>query len=83
MRDCILLEHVEAFSVTTHVMVRVVKPSPSPATSDDIDTEQKSGESDVDNTESELVSLFPDAKLSFNRCHALVQKIRRALQELR
>jgi hypothetical protein len=70
VKDCIILEHVGAFSVTTHVMIRATITTKS-------SSESKS-EFDV-----KLVSFFPDVTLSFDRCHELVQKIQRSLEELR
>lgn len=74
VKDCILLEHVGGFSVATHVMIRVVanaagKLSPSSNNSH--------------KAESELVSAFPDAILTFDQCHGLVHQMQRALAEMR
>ena len=72
VKDCILLEHVGGFSVTTHVMIRVKAIIPNN------DAAAKTKEISA----SELVSVFPDAKLTFDQCHDLVQQIQRALEEL-
>lgn len=63
VKDCILLEHVGGFSVTTHVMIRTC--------------------SSDERSEPGLVSAFPDAILTFDQCHDLVQEIQWALGELR
>jgi hypothetical protein len=71
VKDCIILEHVGAFSVTTHVMIRATT------------TTTKSSSESESESNGKLVSFFPDVTLSFDRCHELVQKIQRSLEELR
>ena len=68
VKDCILVEHVGAFSVTTHVMIRA--------------TTTQSSKSKSESNE-ELVSFFPNVTLSFDRCHVLVQQIQRSLEKVR
>ena len=69
VKDCILVEHVGAFSVTTHVMIRAT-------------TTTQSSKSKSESNE-ELVSFFPNVTLSFDRCHVLVQQIQRSLEKVR
>jgi hypothetical protein len=70
VKDCILVEHVGAFSVTTHVMIRATT------------TTTKSSKSKSESND-ELVSFFPNVTLSFDRCHVLVQQIQRSLEKVR
>ena len=69
VKDCILVEHVGAFSVTTHVMIRAT------TTTQSLKSKSESNE--------ELVSFFPNVTLSFDRCHVLVQQIQRSLEKVR
>ena len=71
VKDCILVEHVGAFSVTTHVMIRATTT-----------TTTQSSKSKSESNE-ELVSFFPNVTLSFDRCHVLVQQIQRSLEKVR
>ena len=70
VKDCILVEHVGAFSVTTHVMIRATT------------TTTQSSKSKSESNE-ELVSFFPNVTLSFDRCHVLIQQIQRSLEKVR
>eukprot|EP00536_Pseudo-nitzschia_multiseries_P003208 jgi/Psemu1/7176/gm1.7176_g len=79
IRDCILLEHVGGFSVSTHVMIRCFDLKAETATS----TSTVAAAAASSSTRSELVSAFPDAKLTFDQCHGLVHQIQRALGEMR
>ena len=72
VKDCILVEHVGAFSVTTHVMIRATTTT----------TTTQSSKSKSESNE-ELVSFFPNVTLSFDRCHVLVQQIQRSLEKVR
>ena len=60
-KDCIILEHVGTFTVSTHVMLRLQK------------------DSSCDNV-SGMVAAFPDANLTFDQCHGLVDQINNALE---
>mmetsp|Transcript_8123 Transcript_8123/g.17511 ORF Transcript_8123/g.17511 Transcript_8123/m.17511 type:complete len:241 (+) Transcript_8123:309-1031(+) len=74
VKDCILLEHVGGFSVATHVMIRVVAAKAGGRTTPSSNSEK---------AESELVSAFPDAILTFDQCHGLVHQMQRVLAEMR
>jgi hypothetical protein len=75
VRDCILLEHIGGFSVTTHVMLRLNN------FNDTGDGEPKDG-SKTGPTSSGLVEAFPGANLTFDQCQSLVNQIGRALEEV-
>ena len=92
IKDCILLEHVGGFSVTTHVMIRLLNNSNNNTKSKKLSNilESTTGE-EKDALEAEKtkdavsgqVAAFPDANLTFNQCHGLVKQIGRALEEVR
>ncbi len=63
VKDCIILEHVGTFTVSTHVMLRLQK------------------DSSCDNV-SGMLAAFPDANLTFDQCHGLVNQINDALEEV-
>lgn len=67
IQDCILLEHVGAFSVSTHVMLRLKTNN---------DTYQPS------NASKGLVEAFPGANLKFRECQQMVDQIQKALAEV-
>lgn len=69
VKDCILLEHVGAFSVSTHVMIRL-------KSKNNDNTYQPS------NASKGLVEAFPGANLKFRECQQLVDQIQRALLEV-
>lgn len=64
IQDCIVLEHVGAFSVTTHVMFRVL-------------CKREARKNDI-----RLVPAFPNARLSFDQCLSLKNRIQASLQEI-
>jgi len=78
VKDCILLEHIGAFSVTTHVMLRL-KANNSDRINNDGDCDER--KKTKDESLPGLVSVFPDAELTFEQCHGLVNQIGRALNE--
>jgi hypothetical protein len=84
VKDCILLEHVGGFSVTTHVMIRLNNKSLNNIESTTVEQKvasevQKNKKKDA---ASGLVAAFPDANLTFDQCHGLVNQIRSALAEV-
>jgi len=91
VKDCIVLEHVGAFSLTTFAMVRVMKTTTQ--NTYDVGSKDKNGNTTITATttttenkntkSSELVSVFPDATLSFDRCHLFVTMINNVLNEYR
>jgi len=94
VKDCIVLEHVGAFSLKSVAMVRVIKKTAQ--NNDDVGSNNKddnatTASSSTTTTEnkskntklSELVSVFPDATLSFNRCHLFVTMINNVLNDYR
>jgi hypothetical protein len=69
IQDCILLEHVEVFAVTTHVMFRI---------------RRKQKIYDNNNQETiQLVPAFPHACLSFHQCNTLQKQIQASLEEIK
>lgn len=83
VKDCILLEHVGGFSVSTHVMIRLQNSTTS--SSDDKSTGKEKQRDGSESQETEdavtgLVEAFPDANLTFDQCRGLVNQIRRALK---
>jgi len=96
VKDCIVLEHVGAFSLKSVAMVRVIKKTAQ--NNDDVGSNNKddnattcSSSSSTTTTEnkskntklSELVSVFPDATLSFDQCHLFVTMINNVLNDYR
>ena len=81
VKDCILLEHVGGFSVTSHVMIRV-KATPDEKNDSVAAAAATATTNTKENPASELVSVFHGAKLTFDQCHDLVHQIRSALEEL-
>jgi len=54
VKDCIITEHIQAFSISSNLMFR---------------------------TQSALVPVFPDARLSFKQCESMLKQIQQALRE--
>jgi hypothetical protein len=83
IQDCFVAEHVNAFSVTSHVMLRTLLPSsssssPSSTTTTTVDDDDDSGRS----VPLQLYPAFPKVTLSFGQCYVLMKQIRRALVEV-
>lgn len=69
IKDCILLEHVGAFSVSTHVMLR-------------LQNSNNYSMKPTKNAAKGMVAAFPDVTLTFDQCHSLVEQITRALEQV-
>lgn len=80
VKDCILLEHVGGFSVTTHVMIRLKANTESKNTVERTDSTKVPEKKEV--AASGLLEMFPDANLTFVQCHGLVKQIGRALKDM-
>ena len=83
IESCFLLEHVGAFSVTTHVMIRMAADISEDSNPFEVSSSSTVNETEKVNNKSKLVSAFPDAKLTFIECHDLAIQIRKALEEVR
>jgi hypothetical protein len=70
IRDCLMIEHVGAFSVSTHVVFRLH----AGRTSTTSQGEEKG-------TEPQLIPAFPDAVIKFEQCQSLVKQIQQGLKE--
>lgn len=79
VKDCILLEHVGGFSVTTHVMIRL---NAKAIIDDKVERTNSDKEQRKEDAASGMVLAFPDATLTFAQCHDLVKKIGRAIEEM-
>ena len=77
VQDCILVEHVGVFSVTTHAMIRSNngehKSHDNTSVTNSIKKNAKKS--------SELIPVFPNASLSFARCHLFVTMINNVLKD--
>ena len=88
VKDCILLEHVGGFSVTTHVMIRLLNNNNTNESSNSLESTTNGEVNDTSEAEtnkdavSGQVAAFPDANLTFDQCHGLVKQIGRALEEV-
>ena len=73
IKDCILVEHLGAFDVSTHVMLRLFAKTAVASKS----------ASDCDNDGAfEVVEAFPGVRLLFAQCHSLQIQIATALKEV-
>ena len=70
VHDCILVEHIETFQVSTHVMIRLEY---GMASSDSRKRGERGG----------VVAAFPGARLTFEQCHTLQKQIMEAITSLR
>jgi hypothetical protein len=66
IQDCLLVEHVGAFSVSTHVVLRL---------------HGSSSTSQQPHKEPQLIPAFPNAVMKFEQCQSLVKQIQQALKE--
>ena len=80
VKDCILLEHVGAFSVSTHVMIRLHKYSNN-NNNEKNDHSVKTPYHPAD-AKSGMMAAFPGAILTFDECQTMVNQIKRALEEV-
>ena len=71
VHDCILVEHIETFQVSTHVMIRLDYDRNSSAPN-----KEGGGRGGV-------VAAFPGARLTFEQCHKLQKQIMEAINSLR
>jgi hypothetical protein len=65
IQDCIVLEHVQAFQVTSHVVLRV--------------SSQKQKQQQQQQEDLQIIQAFPGAQLSFSQCLALNAELERAM----
>ena len=73
IHDCILLEHIETFSVETHIVFRLKQQQ----------QQKQNTTSSTDNNHQPLIPIlaFPNTTMKFRQCQSLLSQIQQALKE--